>query len=266
MQPKSGKVLLEEFDLRKKDHDRKLFWPKAFFAVLFAAVFLVASKTKMLPILGTDLNFSIGAMFGPITASVLGIGFGLGSIVLADVVGIAIGLYSLESIYYLATFVPALIASLYFARSFKDDRKTALIPIACMAAFLANPIGREVWFYSLFWLIPAATVFFKKNIDGVLRHPALKVYSQSLGSAFTDHAVGSVVYLYLLNIPSQFWIAAIPMTIIERLIIALGIDFSYHAVKKAMSAMQDAMVGVANQVARSQAHGQKTESDIKLKV
>jgi hypothetical protein len=243
-----------EMESRRKSLEKKLLVPKIFFVVLFAAVFLVASKTKMFPIFGTDLNFSIGAMFGPTLGALLGINLGIASILLADAIGFLIGMYTFQGLASLFTFAPAVIASVYFARSFKSDIKTVIIPLASMVLFWAHPIGREVWYYALFWSVPALTVIFKKQIDSALKHPVAKIYAQSLGAAFTDHAIGSVVYMYLLNIPAQFWIAAIPMTVVERLIIALGIDFSYLGVKKAMKALQDAMVLVANQVPVSNAH------------
>ena len=66
-------------------------------------------------------------------------------------------------------------------------------------------------------------------MDRVLKIPLFKIYGYSLGSAFVDHAIGSVIYLYLLKIPANFWIEAIPMTIIERLMIAAGIELFYLA-------------------------------------
>ena len=42
------------------------------------------------------------------------------------------------------------------------------------------------------------------------------------------------------------WTAAIPLTLFERLLIALGITFSFHGVKVAMKAMQDVAMAMAH--------------------
>ena len=127
------------------------------------------------------------------------------------------------------TFLPIIFAGIYFAKVFKGNKKLIIIPLICILLFVINPIGRTVWFYSGFWLIPIIISLFKEKLDRLLKFPLLKIYGYSLGSAFVDHAIGSVIYLYLLKIPSKFWIEAIPMTIVERLMIAAGIELCYFA-------------------------------------
>jgi len=238
--------LRQKVDRKRKEIERKLRIPKIMFAVLFAALFIVLSKTKMLPIIGTDMNFSLGVMFGPALGALLGVPLGIFAILLSQAAGTAIGLYAVEDTLSLLVFFPILIGSVYFARAFRGDRKMIVIPVVCFAAFLLHPIGREVWFYSLFWLIPIVVIAFKEKIDAVLKKSVARTYAYSLGTAFTDHSVGSVVYLWFLNIPAQFWVMAIPMTLIERLIIALGITFSFHGVKAGIKALQDAAVAIAH--------------------
>ncbi len=239
-------------DMRRKTFEKKMMIPKLFFSVLFAALFIVLTKTKISPILGTDSKISVSTMFGPILGSVLGIKLGLGTIIFAQCVGVLIGLYKLKSLQNLLVFVPIMSSSLFFSRSFKGDKRLVILPLLCIIAFLLHPIGREVWYYSLFWIIPIGIVKFNKKISKLLKRPIFKIYAYSLGTTFVDHAIGSVIYLWLLNIPAKFWIAAIPLTLIERLIIAAGIDFSYHAVKYSMKIMQDAMIAIAKQVANAQ--------------
>ncbi len=242
----------DKADQKKKEIEKKLRIPKVMFAVLFAALFIVLTKTKMFPILGTEFNFSLAVMFGPALGGLLGTPLGVATIILSQAVGTAIGMYTITDTLSLLVFFPILFGAVYFARSFRGDKRMIAIPLAMMAGFLLHPVGREVWFYSLFWLIPVAVMQFKDRIDAVLRHPIARTYSYSLGTAFVDHSVGSVVYLWFLNIPAQFWVAAIPITILERLLIALGITFSYHAVKAAMNALQDAAMAVAHAQAEPQ--------------
>ncbi|MBN1896623.1 MAG: hypothetical protein JW789_02740 [Candidatus Aenigmarchaeota archaeon] len=236
----------EKIEVRKKELEKKMRIPKIMFAVLFAALFIVLSQTKMFPIMGTEFNFSLAVMFGPALGGLLGMGLGAATIVLSQVIGVAIGMYSADSLISIAVFFPILFGSLYFARSFRGDRRLMIIPIAMMIAFMAHPIGQQVWFYSLFWVIPLVVIQFKKQIDSLLKHPIAQTYSYSLGTAFVDHSVGSVMYLWAFAIPAEMWIAAIPVTLFERLLIALGITFSFHAVKAGMKALQDVAMAVAH--------------------
>jgi len=244
-------------DQKRQEVEKKMRLPKLMFTILFAALFIVLSKTRMFPILGTDFNFSMGVMFGPALGGLLGMNIGMAAILLSQAAGTAIGLYTIKDTLSLLVFVPILFGSVYFARSFKGDKKLIIIPAACIGLFLLHPIGRQVWFYSLFWLIPVAVIGFKDRIDSALRHPIARTYSYSLGTAFTDHSVGSVVYLWFLNIPAQFWVIAIPMTLMERLLIALGITFSFHAVKASMKALQDAAMAVAHPHSRAAAEAEE---------
>jgi len=159
-------------------------------------------------------------------------------------------------------FFPILIGSVYFGRSFRGDKKMIGIPLICILLFILHPIGFSVWYYSLFWLIPIVIIKYKEKIDSLLKHTIAKTYAYSLGTAFVDHSVGSVVYLWFLGIPAQFWVAAIPITMLERLLIALGITFSFHAVKAAMKAMQDVAVAVANAGKEHQKEAEREEGII----
>ncbi len=121
-----------------------------------------------------------------------------------------------------------------------------IIPsIACMILFVLHPIGRTVWYYSLFWTIPIFIALFKSKTDVLLKIKSFKVYAYALGSAYVDHAIGSIIYLYYLNIPAKFWTQAIPLTFIERLIIAGGITLSYFSVRFAIKSLKELAVPIA---------------------
>jgi len=224
---------------------KKLVIPKIFFTVLFAALFIVLTKVKLTPIFGTDTKFSASVMFGPVISKFLGIGWGSSAIVLSQLFGVVVGIYKIKSITSLLTFAPIIAAGIYFGKMFKGDVKLILIPLSCIFLFLLNPIGREVWYYSLFWTIPIFIAKFKPNLDKLLKNHIAQVYTYSLGSALTDHSTGSIIYLYFMNIPAESWITAIPFTLVERIIIAAGITFSYFAVKISISILQQAMVAMA---------------------
>lgn len=198
------------------------------FSVISAFLFLYLTKVKFGPILGTKMKFSLSVFFGPTLAKILGIGFGTLSIIFTHIIGLIAGIYKIktESAF---VFLPIIFAGIYFSRIFKNDKKLIIIPLVCILLFILNPIGRTVWFYSGFWLIPIVISLFKEKIDKVLKFSLFKTYGYSLGAAFVDHAIGSVVYLYLFQIPANFWVEAIPMTMIERLMIAAGIELCYFA-------------------------------------
>lgn len=202
---------------------------KAPLAILVSILFLVFTKIKFGPILGTKMKFSISVFLGPTFGKVFGIGFGTGIIALTQIFGILFGFYKAENLKHILVFLPIISATFYFGKIFRNEKKIIIFPLFCIIFFIFHPIGKKVWFYSLFWLIPIIISLFKEKIDKILRLPFLKVFGYSLGTAFVDHATGSLVYLYLLNIPAHFWIKAIPFTIIERLLIASGISLCYFA-------------------------------------
>lgn len=90
---------------------------------------------------------------------------------------------------------------------------SVILPAAAMILFMAHPIGGIVYFYSFYWFIPMVLfVFFRKHI-----------FAQALISAFIAHALGSLVWLYCYQLAAPFWIAAMPVVLFERCLIALGI-------------------------------------------
>jgi hypothetical protein len=117
------------------------------------------------------------------------------------------------------------LASLYFGAMNSNKRNrflVTIIPIVAIFAFILHPIGREVWYFSMFWLIPIIAIFFPQKF---------RIFSVALGATFIDHAVGSVLYLYTMNIPAGAWILAIPQVMRERLSFGIGILLSYFLLK-----------------------------------
>ena len=200
---------------------------KVLFTIFSSLLFLLLTRIKFGPILGTEMKFSLVAFFGPTLAKILGIKFGTSIIILTHLIGLALGVYQIKAVKDLFTFFPIIFGGFYFSKIFRGEKKLLIIPSVCILLFVFHPIGRTVWFYSGFWLIPIIITLLKAKIDKILKIPALQIYGYSLGTAFVDHAVGSTIYLYLLKIPSHFWIEAIPLTILERLLIAGGISFCY---------------------------------------
>lgn len=90
---------------------------------------------------------------------------------------------------------------------------SVIVPASCMILFVVHPIGSVVYFYSFYWFIPIVLyTFFRKHM-----------FSQALISAFVAHALGSLVWLYCYQLAPIYWIAALPVVLFERCLIAMGI-------------------------------------------
>lgn len=95
-----------------------------------------------------------------------------------------------------------------------------LLPLLCMALFIAHPAARPAFVYSFYWLIPAVLYFCGRN----------KLFFAALSATFVSHAVGSVLYLYATNMPAAKWLSLIPVVAYERLVAAFGITCLYMGI------------------------------------
>lgn len=114
------------------------------------------------------------------------------------------------SFHLLAFVVPGLFASLYW--STKHSLIRFWLPLTCMIAFVAHPVGSASAVYSLYWLIPLA--IYALNVNSI--------WTQAIGSTFVAHAVGSVIWIYTLPTTPTLWIALLPVVAVERSICAAG--------------------------------------------
>ena len=87
-----------------------------------------------------------------------------------------------------------------------------------MLAFWAHPVGREAWYYALFWLIPIAT-YFRKDV----------LFFRAIGSTFSAHAVGGALWIWFVGLPASVWISLVPIIVAERILFAAGLSASYLA-------------------------------------
>jgi len=102
------------------------------------------------------------------------------------------------------------------------------VPALAMIVFLAHPIGRQVWYFPLYWTIPMI----------VALTPLRKfLLAKSLGATFTAHAVGGAYWIWATNMASPLWIGLIPVVAIERSAFAIGIAVTYMAVNSLLAAI-----------------------------
>lgn len=119
-------------------------------------------------------------------------------------------LFSSGSLHLLSFVIPGFCASLYWSTQKSSVR--FWLPLLCMAAFIAHPVGRDAFVYTFYWLIPLTLYVAKRQ----------NVWSDALGSTFVAHAVGSVIWLYTTTTTASLWLSLLPIVAVERMLCAAG--------------------------------------------
>ncbi|MEW6328953.1 MAG: hypothetical protein AB1468_02425 [Candidatus Micrarchaeota archaeon] len=190
---------------------------KILFALLFGALVLVGDRINFSTILGApNQYFTLFQFFGPVAGGFLGPLVGVVSVLLAEVVSFVLNAKETSAL-NLLRLTPMLFGAYYFGVASKKNY-AAFVPLACMALFILHPVGSQVWYYSLYWLIPAAAALFPSRL-----------FLRSLGATFTAHAIGSTIFLYTIPTAPSLWLTLIPIVAYERLMFAGGIALSYLA-------------------------------------
>lgn len=192
------------------------------FILGFMAFSVFASTINFTPFLAGDkLNFNLFDLYAPVAGGFFGAISGVVSVL---VVGLVNLLFRQD--FNLAAWLhvfPVLFGTWYFASSKKLVK--IVIPALAIIGFLSSPIGREVWYYPMFWLIPIAMSFLKEK----------SVLARALGATFTAHAVGGVAWIHFFAPPAAVWVNLIPIVIIERTIFTLTTAAVYMLVQKAQA-------------------------------
>lgn len=196
---------------------------KIFFLALFSIVGFAALQIPFNKIMGSNVSFTLFDFFGPMAGGFLGPVFGVLSVFAVEVINMFIKQAPLTTGSIIRLF-PTLFAVLYFALVSKkgfQGKWLLAIPVLCIIAFIAHPIGRQVPYYALmFWSIPVLAYFKRDNL-----------WVKSLGATMTAHAVGGAVWIWVFNLPVSVWNGLIPIVLAERLLFASGIAVSYIVVK-----------------------------------
>ncbi len=196
---------------------------KLAFLALFTIISLAAYQLKFSTILGVpSQNFNFFQFIGPIGAGLFSTTLGVVSVLFVEILNFLISGNALDPI-TLVRFTPMMFAAFYFG---SRSKSRVIVPLVCMGLFVLNPLGRQAWYYSLFWLIPVAAALWKDNL-----------FLRSLGATFTAHAIGAVAFLYAFSIPAEVWTTLLPVTAFERLSFAIGISISYIAVNTILSSI-----------------------------
>jgi hypothetical protein len=188
------------------------------FLIIFSVLVFFGYRVNFSPLIGAENQFfTLFQFFGPVAGAFLGPVVGVISVLIAEIANnLIIGKeFTLINIIRLT---PMLFAAWYFGT--KKDKLSFLVPIAAIAAFIAHPVGRQVWFFSLFWTIPIIVKLLPKKYSD-------RVFLKSLGATFTAHAVGGAMWNYVVPMTPSAWIALIPIVIFERFLFASGISISF---------------------------------------
>ncbi len=135
------------------------------------------------------------------------------------------GIASIFLVYHIPTFCGAL----YLSSNANAIRLG--LPLICFLLFAAHPMGNQAIPYTFYWWIPMLIALSKSR----------SIFVRCLGSTFTTHAVGSVIWLYYYNLGPTLWYSLIPIVWLERLILALGMTLLYHLADFLRQVMPKAM-------------------------
>lgn len=184
------------------------------FVIIFAIFGFIALQIPVTQVVGSKVKFTVYDAFAPVAGSFIGGIPGVIAVFLMQFFNFLIRGAHVQDAGTIIRFFPSLFAVLYFARKRKMD---FIIPIFAIIGFIAHPIGRTVWYFTLFWTIPILVHYFRDKF----------IFIRALGATFTAHAVGSALWIWFFPLSAEVWNSLIPIVIAERLLIAFGICGSF---------------------------------------
>jgi len=195
------------------------------FIAIFAIFGFIALQIPVTQVMGSKVKFTVYDAFAPVAGSFIGSIPGVIAVFLMQLFNFLVHGARIEDAGTIIRFFPALFAVLYFS---KKGKINLIVPALAIAAFIAHPIGRMVWYFPLFWLIPIAAYFFRDRF----------LLARALGATFTAHAVGGALWIWVFALPAQVWNSLIPVVIAERLLFALGISGSFILVNNLLGLLE----------------------------
>ncbi len=195
------------------------------FVIIFVILGFIALQTPVAQLAGSKVKFTIYDAFAPVAGSFIGSIPGVIAVFLMQFFNFLVHGAQIEDAGTIIRFFPMLFAVLYFSKKWKIN---LIVPALAIAAFITHPIGRTVWYFSLFWLIPIAAHFFRDRF----------LLARALGATFTAHAVGGVLWVWIFALPAPVWDSLIPVVIAERLLFAFGISGSFILVNNLLGLLE----------------------------
>ena len=182
--------------------------------VVFVVLGFLALQMPINNLAGSGAKFTLFDLFAPISGAFLGSWVGIAAVFFMQVANLVFHGFSNFDKGTIIRLFPILFGVWFFS---KRSGNFLVIPAIAIILFNLNPVGRSVWYYSLFWTIP------------FLVYPVVKksLVARSLASTFIAHSVGGAVWIWTFNLPAQVWTGLVPITALERSIMTLGICASY---------------------------------------
>lgn len=215
---------------------KEFFTPKRLiFIALFAVFAFITQRINFSALVGAENQFfTVFQFFGPIAGAFLGPIVGVIAVFLAEVTDFLV-VGKEFTLINIARLAPMLFATYFFATINKTDRSRIFkitVPLAAIAIFILHPVGREAWFFALYWTIPIIAVLLPKKYSN-------SVVARSLGATFTAHAVGGALWAWTIPMTAAQWVGLIPVVAYERALFAAGIAVSYIAVNALLAFVVD---------------------------
>ena len=190
------------------------------FLLIFSVLVFIGDRINFSKLVGAENQFfTLFQFFGPVAGAFLGPVVGILSVLIAEVSSYLL-LGKAFTLINALRLLPMLFAAWYFGT--KKDKLSFLVPVAAIILFVAHPVGRQVWFFALFWTIPIIIKLLPKKYGE-------RAFLKGLGATFTAHAVGGAMWNYIVPMTPAAWIALIPIVMFERMMFAGGITISFIA-------------------------------------
>ena len=188
------------------------------FILFFTVVGLLLLQFPFTQIAGSKAKFTLFDFFGPLASGFIGTIPGMVSVFLMQLLNFLIHGAQVFDAGTIIRFFPMLFA--VWAFSSRSNKIPFVVPALAIVAFTLHPIGRSAWQYSMLWLIPIVSYFFREK----------SLLLRSLGATFTAHAVGGALWVWAFGLTREIWLGLIPVVLVERALMALGITVSYLVV------------------------------------
>lgn len=184
-------------------------------ALITGLVLEAAGFFKVSSLFGMTSAFSGFTLLGPVAGAFVGIGLYAGILAIHRLFRFAL----LGTVLPMTCYIPSLAGALYWQH---NNRLVRIgLPVFCMLAFVAHPVGGQAFLYSFYWFIPMFLYFV----------PRPSVFFTALGATFTQHAVGSIIWLYMGSLTAAEWYALIPVVALERLFAAAALTVAYYSIR-----------------------------------
>jgi hypothetical protein len=128
---------------------KKLFTKKRLiFIIIFTVLVLVGKNINFSALVGAENQFfTLFQFFGPVAGGFLGSVFGVVAVLFAELIDFFV-VGKEATLINVLRLTPMLFAAYYFGS--KKKNLSIIVPIIAIALFILHPVGRQVWFFTLF--------------------------------------------------------------------------------------------------------------------